>query len=80
MSLDNLNNLNISSAQLENWLSSYDQFLSKWTVSSGQMAINDIGLVAGSFVTDDPHISYTPPTTGTSEGQLLTALLMFRSL
>ncbi|PDH85296.1 hypothetical protein AO462_03515 [Oenococcus oeni] len=72
MSLDNLNNLNISSAQLENWLSSYDQFLSKWTVSSGQMAINDIGLVAGSFVTDDPHISYTPPTTGTSEGQLLT--------
>ncbi|AVI94111.1 hypothetical protein [Oenococcus oeni] len=72
MSLGNLNNLNISSAQIENWLSSYDQFLSKWTVSSGQMAINNLGLVAGSFVTDDPYTSYTPPTTGTSEGQLLT--------
>lgn len=71
--------LNIDSDTLSAWVSNYDQFLSKWTWDGelgssstlGNIAISDQGLVGGKFVTDDPHTSYTPPTTGTSEGQLL---------
>lgn len=73
-----LTKLKVDSDTLSLWVSNYDQFLSKWTwdgelgsTTLGNIAISDQGLVGGRFVTDDPLTSYTPPTTGTSEGQLL---------
>lgn len=69
--------LNIDSDELTDWTEQYDEFLSKWTwdgkggTELGNIAISDQGLVGGKFVTDDPITTYTPPTTGTSEGQLL---------
>ena len=54
------------------WIAEYNQFLTHNTRDTGNIAINSLGLVGGSFVTDDPKYSYTPPTTSASEAQLLT--------
>ena len=60
------------SEKFKNWSDSYYQFMEHNTKTTGNLAINDLGLVGGSFVPDNPLWSYTPPTTGTSEAQLLT--------
>ncbi|RKN74993.1 DUF2612 domain-containing protein [Paenibacillus ginsengarvi] len=53
------------------WADDYYAYLEYNTKDVGNMAINTLGLVGGSFVIDSPITSYTPPTTGTSEAQLL---------
>ncbi|MFE2777506.1 phage tail spike protein [Aerococcus urinaeequi] len=60
------------SEKFKNWSDSYYQFMEHNTKTTGNLAINDLGLVGGAFVPDNPLWSYTPPTTGTSEAQLLT--------
>ena len=60
------------SEKFKNWSDSYYQFMEHNTKTTGSLAINDLGLVGGAFVPDNPLWSYTPPTTGTSEAQLLT--------
>lgn len=56
---------------LREWLYGYDKFLTKNTVDTGNIAINSLGLVGGSFITDDPYTAYQPPTATSSEAQLL---------
>lgn len=57
--------------QFKQWANEYLEFIEHNTKASDNMAVNALGLVGGSFVTDNPLTSYTPPTTGSSEGQLL---------
>lgn len=54
------------------WADGYYNFLQHNTKSTPPLAINEVGLVGGSFIQDDPITSYTPPYTSTSEAQLLT--------
>lgn len=72
MAILNIGQTDIDSDQIDTWIDGYNQFLTQWTSNSGKIAINKLGLVSGGFVLADPYTSYTPPTTGTSEGQLLT--------
>lgn len=53
------------------WSDGYLEFLKHNTTDTAPLAINSLGLIGGSFVIDDPIKTYTPPTTGTSEAQLL---------
>ncbi|EMG24645.1 hypothetical protein K7G42_01065 [Streptococcus parauberis] len=58
-------------AKIKDWSDGYFDFLQHNTSDISPLAINSLGLVGGSYITDDPKTSYTPPTTGTSEAQLL---------
>lgn len=53
------------------WINGYLKFLNYNTRDTGSLAINSLGLVGGSFVTDDPNTAYQPPTATSSEAQLL---------
>lgn len=68
---DLLSNYNNVKTLTKKWADDYLLFLDHNTKDTGNIAINSLGLVGGSFVTDDPITTYTPPTAGTSEGQLL---------
>lgn len=56
---------------LVTWINGYLKFLNYNTRDTGSLAINSLGLVGGSFVTDDPNTAYQPPTATSSEAQLL---------
>lgn len=68
VSIDSLETLQTKAKE---WSDGYFDFLQHNTSDVEPIAINGMGLVGASYITDDPHTSYTPPTTGTSEGQLL---------
>lgn len=59
-------------AKAKEWADGYYNFLIHNTKSEPPLAINELGLVGGSFIPDDPITTYTPPSAGTSEAQLLT--------
>jgi predicted transcriptional regulator with HTH domain len=55
------------------WTDGYSYFLQRFKGATDTIiTISDQGLVTGKFIMDDPHKSYTPPTTTSSEAQLLT--------
>lgn len=66
------NGINGLREKAKEWADGYYNFLQHNTKSTPPLAINEIGLVGGSFIPDDPITTYTPPSTGTSEAQLLT--------
>ncbi len=53
------------------WADEYLAFFEHNTKVNGKLSVNELGLVGGSFIQDNPKWSYTPPNTSTSEAQTL---------
>lgn len=53
------------------WADEYLAFFEHNTKVNGKLSVNELGLVGGSFIQDNPKWSYTPPNTSSSEAQIL---------
>lgn len=53
------------------WAEEYLAFFEHNTQVNGKLSVNELGLVGGSFIQDNPKWSYTPPNTSSSEAQIL---------
>ncbi|MEB6213505.1 phage tail protein [Enterococcus casseliflavus] len=66
-----INDSNNVKVLAKKWADEYLEYLLHNTTDEEPLAINSLGLVGASYITDNPLWSYTPPTTSTSEAQIL---------